>query len=243
MDNALTRNAYWPPLDLLSEVNSSLFFLASDLCHPDDLMATPFNILVHHHPATTLPGPAATQQLQHYEAPQVDPSSYGTPLPRGLPSGEPIAGGSGSVFRPQIEQMGAPEGGYGGVRQDQLPPLSSLDLPSTSSRATTSQHPDMGRRIQPPEIGGGSHQHAQHPYYAQVAGSSSMGLPGGGGGPSLTAVASESYTRNLVGSSVASASVLYDEQNQPGIFFTLQDISVRTEGVYRIKLMFANLGL
>lgn len=51
----------------------------------------------------------------------------------------------------------------------------------------------------------------------------------------------ESYTRNLVGAAVASASVLKDEDDKWCIFFVFQDISVRTEGVYRIKLMFVNL--
>ncbi len=40
---------------------------------------------------------------------------------------------------------------------------------------------------------------------------------------------------------MASASVLKDEQDKWCIFFVFQDISVRTEGVYRIKLMFVNL--
>lgn len=54
-------------------------------------------------------------------------------------------------------------------------------------------------------------------------------------------VGAESYTRNLVGAAVASASVLKDEDDKWCIFFVFQDISVRTEGVYRIKLMFVNL--
>ncbi|KAE8250911.1 hypothetical protein A4X13_0g4266 [Tilletia indica] len=61
---------------------------------------------------------------------------------------------------------------------------------------------------------------------------------------SLTqSLSSENLTRNLVGSAVASANVLKDLDEKVCIFFVLQDISVRTEGVYRIKLMFADLGL
>lgn len=56
-----------------------------------------------------------------------------------------------------------------------------------------------------------------------------------------TTVTTETYTRNFVGASVASANILKDEHDNLGIFFVLQDLSVRTEGVYRIKLMFANL--
>ncbi|PWN27698.1 hypothetical protein BDZ90DRAFT_214101, partial [Jaminaea rosea] len=56
-----------------------------------------------------------------------------------------------------------------------------------------------------------------------------------------TTVMTETYTRNFVGACVASANILKDESEQLGIFFVLQDLSVRTEGVYRIKLTLANL--
>ena len=57
----------------------------------------------------------------------------------------------------------------------------------------------------------------------------------------LTTVTTEHYTRNLVGAAVTSANVLKDEQDNYAIFFVLQDLSVRTEGVYRIRLMFTDL--
>lgn len=38
------------------------------------------------------------------------------------------------------------------------------------------------------------------------------------------------YTRTLVGPLTANAAKLYDDQKQFGIFFTFQDLSVRTEG-------------
>lgn len=57
----------------------------------------------------------------------------------------------------------------------------------------------------------------------------------------LTTVTTEHYTRNLVGAAVTSANVLKDEQDNYAIFFILQDLSVRTEGVYRIRLMFTDL--
>jgi hypothetical protein len=51
----------------------------------------------------------------------------------------------------------------------------------------------------------------------------------------------EHYTRNLVGAAVTSANVLRDENDEYCIFFVLQDLSVRTEGVYRIRLVFTDL--
>lgn len=41
------------------------------------------------------------------------------------------------------------------------------------------------------------------------------------------------YTRNLIGSLAASASRLTDPTDKIGIWFILQDLSVRTEGWFR----------
>lgn len=57
----------------------------------------------------------------------------------------------------------------------------------------------------------------------------------------LTTVTTEHYTRNLVGAAVTSANVLKDEQDVFRIFFVLQDLSIRTEGIYRIRLLFTIL--
>ncbi|RKP09082.1 velvet factor [Thamnocephalis sphaerospora] len=59
--------------------------------------------------------------------------------------------------------------------------------------------------------------------------------PGGDNGSTT------SCTRNLVGSLVASASKLYDIDGKLGVFFVFQDLSVRTEGQFRLKFSFANL--
>jgi Velvet factor len=54
--------------------------------------------------------------------------------------------------------------------------------------------------------------------------------------------ASGSFTRNLIGSLTASAFRLKDHKDVQGIWFVLQDLSVRTEGKFRLKLSFLNLG-
>lgn len=41
------------------------------------------------------------------------------------------------------------------------------------------------------------------------------------------------YTRNLIGSLVTSANRLLDPEDKFGIWFILQDLSVRTEGYFR----------
>ena len=51
------------------------------------------------------------------------------------------------------------------------------------------------------------------------------------------------FTRNLIGSLTASAFRLKDDHNEAGIWFVLQDLSVRTEGYFRLKFSFLNLGM
>ncbi|GAN08639.1 conserved hypothetical protein [Mucor ambiguus] len=49
------------------------------------------------------------------------------------------------------------------------------------------------------------------------------------------------YVRNLIGSSVSNAYHLYNEDNEPGTYFIFHDLSVRTEGTFVLKFVFANL--
>ena len=53
--------------------------------------------------------------------------------------------------------------------------------------------------------------------------------------------ANGSITRNLIGSLATSAYKLYDTHDRLGIWFVLQDLSVRTEGTFRLKFTFVNL--
>ncbi|KAI9662188.1 MAG: hypothetical protein M1829_006170 [Trizodia sp. TS-e1964] len=50
------------------------------------------------------------------------------------------------------------------------------------------------------------------------------------------------FTRNLIGSLSASAFRLTDPDNKIGVWFILQDLSVRTEGQFRLKMNFVNVG-
>ncbi|KAL8937598.1 MAG: hypothetical protein Q9211_003602 [Gyalolechia sp. 1 TL-2023] len=50
------------------------------------------------------------------------------------------------------------------------------------------------------------------------------------------------FTRNLIGSLGVSAFKLTDTHNNMGIWFILQDLSVRTEGIFRLKMNFVNVG-
>ncbi|KAF9077023.1 velvet factor [Rhodocollybia butyracea] len=50
------------------------------------------------------------------------------------------------------------------------------------------------------------------------------------------------YTRTLVGPLSANATRLLDEHRKPGIFFLFQDLSVRTEGTFRLRMRLMNIG-
>ncbi|KAF5020709.1 hypothetical protein F66182_7271 [Fusarium sp. NRRL 66182] len=50
------------------------------------------------------------------------------------------------------------------------------------------------------------------------------------------------FTRNLIGSLAASAFRLCDTEDRLGIWFVLQDLSVRTEGPFRLRFSFVNVG-
>jgi hypothetical protein len=68
----------------------------------------------------------------------------------------------------------------------------------------------------------GYQQQQQHRYYPQQTGSTA-------------------YTRNLIGSLAATGFKLHDLSDTLGIWFVFQDLSVRTEGEFRLKLSFVNL--
>ncbi|KAI4244077.1 MAG: hypothetical protein LQ352_006924 [Teloschistes flavicans] len=67
-------------------------------------------------------------------------------------------------------------------------------------------------------------------------------LPTGLDPRGTTSTPSGMFTRNLIGSLGVSAFKLTDSENALGIWFILQDLSVRTEGVFRLKMNFVNVG-
>ncbi|KAF2710547.1 hypothetical protein K504DRAFT_377410, partial [Pleomassaria siparia CBS 279.74] len=50
------------------------------------------------------------------------------------------------------------------------------------------------------------------------------------------------FTRNLIGSLTVNAFRLNDTENKTGFWFVLQDLSVRTEGLFRLKMNFVDVG-
>lgn len=63
----------------------------------------------------------------------------------------------------------------------------------------------------------------------------------GGGYPGYAS--GGNFQRNLIGSLSVSASYLTDTEDKTGYWFVLQDLSVRTEGNFRLRLAFMNLSV
>ncbi|TFK68183.1 hypothetical protein BDN72DRAFT_950568 [Pluteus cervinus] len=82
-------------------------------------------------------------------------------------------------------------------------------------------------------------QHSGQEYYTSPYPPSA---PGAGGHASGIPLARHTYTRTLVGPLSANACRLLDEHRKPGIFFLFQDLSVRTEGTFRLRLRLMNVG-
>lgn len=84
---------------------------------------------------------------------------------------------------------------------------------------------------------------ANQPAYVQYP-SSVLGSPP----PALVTPAAvpplprHTYTRTLVGPLSANACRLLDEHRKPGVFFLFQDLSVRTEGAFRLRMRLMNVG-
>ncbi|KAF8559175.1 hypothetical protein OG21DRAFT_1503634 [Imleria badia] len=84
-------------------------------------------------------------------------------------------------------------------------------------------------------------QSPQTPYYPgnyPQSNTSSSSSPHAGSHPLPRHV----YTRTLVGPLSCNACRLLDEHQIPGIFFLFQDLSVRTEGTFRLRLRLMNVG-
>ncbi|KXS98171.1 hypothetical protein AC578_6398 [Pseudocercospora eumusae] len=70
------------------------------------------------------------------------------------------------------------------------------------------------------------------------------GMPGTGAPIGYMAPAQTNnamYTRNLIGSLTVNAAKLVDNDNKSGYWFVLQDLSVRTEGFFRLRMSFIDI--
>ncbi|KAF2168908.1 hypothetical protein M409DRAFT_65262 [Zasmidium cellare ATCC 36951] len=137
---------------------------------------------------------------------------------------------------------------------------SSSPAVSISSATTTSYPPpqETPRHAESQPImymdHNGNPMYANMPGYAVQMGRPSI-MPGYGGymypqvhGPAMafqqppsTSASSAMYTRNLIGSLTVNAARLTDNESKAGYWFVLQDLSVRTEGFFRLRMSFIDI--
>ncbi|KAK5173379.1 uncharacterized protein LTR77_002060 [Saxophila tyrrhenica] len=98
------------------------------------------------------------------------------------------------------------------------------------------QGPVPGYPGYPPTMGGPGYYHQQH--YAGMPGVPFQYAP-----PAPPPTQSHTmFTRNLIGSLTVNASALKDLDDQTGFWFVLQDLSVRMEGNFRLRMNFIDVG-
>jgi hypothetical protein len=141
-------------------------------------------------------------------------------------------------------------------------PSNATSAPSTSAPTSPSSsiYPPQPWHSSHPESGYHHYQNGYpHPQSGYISHGNNSGYPYGyHHGPnnhhgypphprediySSPAPSGGTFTRNLIGSLTASAFRLIDDHDELGIWFVLQDLSIRTEGVFRLKFSFLNLGV
>ncbi|MCJ1416660.1 hypothetical protein MMC32_002998 [Xylographa parallela] len=228
------------PIDI-SEIDTSYYILTVDLWSAEGTKEV--NLVRH---SATSPSISAATSSSYPPPPPTPPSfPYGPPMTQvhvGLTSNY----GQPSGLPPQ-QQAQQPHPQYGYVTSD----------PYQQHPSQAYQHPYQQAPMAPPP----QHQQTQS-YYTTPSGtpitptnyyqSSNVALQGQG--PLMSpqqlippaadprAAPSGMFTRNLIGSLCVSAFKLTDPDNTMGIWFILQDLSVRTEGSFRLKMNFVNVG-
>ncbi|KAF2854595.1 hypothetical protein T440DRAFT_541992 [Plenodomus tracheiphilus IPT5] len=149
------------------------------------------------------------------------------------------------------------------VRHSSAAPTVSISSSTTASypppleRATLymqqqQQYPGYGQPMPPRAINPYGQATNHQAYYAQGPAASEYplynGAPAGYGNPIQVTGAvvaqsiTQNHTRNLIGMNAVNACRLNDPDGNAGFWFVLQDLSVRTEGTFRLKLSMCDIG-
>ncbi|GAB7359473.1 hypothetical protein MBLNU230_g6119t1 [Neophaeotheca triangularis] len=122
--------------------------------------------------------------------------------------------------RPLVDQYGTPMGYY-------------QDPATGQSFMAPLHHPNQYGQMQ--QMGG-------NPYGAPMNFNGQMYMPQQQYPMPVAQHSAAMFSRNLIGSLTVNASKLDDTRDQPGFWFVLQDLSVRTEGWFRLKMNFIDVG-
>lgn len=145
-------------------------------------------------------------------------------------------------FPPQIERpVYAPPGlpMYPSYAMPGAPPQYS---PYAQGQSLPSMYPGNGPAGYYPPAPGYPPQYSASPAPASPAFPQPYGQSAPGYAVSGATGNTNMYTRNLIGSLTVNAFPLRDTEEKDGHWFILQDLSVRTEGTFRLKMSFIDVG-
>ncbi|CBX90267.1 predicted protein [Plenodomus lingam JN3] len=145
------------------------------------------------------------------------------------------------------------------VRHSSAAPTVSISSSTTTAyppppeRATLymqQQYPGFVQQVAPRTMNPYGHATTHQAYYTTgpVAPDYQLyGAPGSYGNPihvtgPVAPSITQNHTRNLIGMNAVNACRLNDPDGNPGFWFVLQDLSVRTEGTFRLKLSMCDIG-
>ncbi|KAI1796176.1 velvet factor-domain-containing protein [Ganoderma leucocontextum] len=158
------------------------------------------------------------------EGPTIPPSPAG----HAPTNADPRDGAYGSVA------PGAPGGVAEGypqqARYSQEPPFTPVQTSPTTQQIDSSMYASASYAQQQHQQQTQSQYHQGSSYQEPTPPSTIPPLP------------RHTYTRTLVGPLASNACRLLDEHRKPGIFFLFQDLSIRTEGTFRLRLRLMNVG-
>ncbi|KAF8138355.1 velvet factor [Boletus edulis] len=209
-------------------------------------------------PDSSIPDPIPYSNSNPYTTSPDSPDAWSYPLPLPMPP-------TTSKISPFVIPKGPVYLASHGIVQTRTPPLFALgqshasvynthdiDRPYHSSvqpdgreyhQWNHSQHDSYAANYDTPTLYGAPvypQQPPQTPYYqASYPQSNTSSSSPPASSPPLTR---HVYTRTLVGPLSCNACRLLDEHQIPGIFFLFQDLSVRTEGTFRLRLRLMNVG-
>jgi len=119
----------------------------------------------------------------------------------------------------------------------------SQDGPSYASSPSTPQQYDPALYAASSPYSHPPQQQVQAQYFSPTSASNSnSGYAQNAPAPLPAPSPRNAYTRTLVGPLSSNGYRLLDEHRKPGIFFLFQDLSVRTEGTFRLRLRLMNVG-
>ncbi|KAH8118738.1 velvet factor-domain-containing protein [Phellopilus nigrolimitatus] len=184
-------------------------------------------------PSTSMEvGPGSTyanSPTTHLPPPPHGYVAYGAPPP-------PVDGGPMYATQP----YGPPPGHYYAHAPPPPPPLEPAPV-SVLTHQPQSQLPVQGQGQGQGQVSSGSGSGS-----ARKTSSVGVSADTTPSSPSTPAPAlplpRHTYTRTLVGPLSANAARLNDEHRKPGVFFLFQDLSIRTEGTFRLRLRLMNVG-